>query len=172
VTTTHPEGGSLKPSALHLLTDDEARRVAHLVIRDNEGVTDMAVALDIVDESLKFQIACAKNTTRKALRPSRIVDMGWHATILHTEINFKVASQIGCFIHHRPEGPETLRRDATALDETVAAIREVGYEPNEYYWGTGAETEIKGGDCMHSECHQDGSCIAPQILEAFALQAV
>lgn len=155
---------SLKPSALHLLTTEEARRVSALVIRDNEGVTDEVLAMDIVDESLKFQIAASKNKTGKLLRPSRIVDMGWHATILHTEINLKVALQLGMFIHHRPEGPETLRRVASTLDVTQQAIREAGYLPNAYMWGDKAETEIKGGDCMHSECHQDGGCAAPQVF--------
>lgn len=165
---THPETGTLKTSALHLITEDEADRLAALVIRDNEGVEDKQLALAIVDESLKFQLACASNTTGKALRPSRVVDMGWHATILHTEINFNVAAKIGRFIHHRPEGPQTLRRDASTLDVTQQAIRDAGYEPNAYLWGDKAETEIRGGDCMHSECNDDNgrSCTAPQFIPA------
>ena len=160
VTTT-----SLKTTALDLLTDDETARVAALVIRDNEGVTDLELATRIVDEALKFLAASGTGAGNgKALRPSRIVDMGWHALILHTEIYFKVCGQWGRYIHHRPEGPETLRRVATTLDDTTDAIRVAGYLPSDYLWGDRAETEIKGGDCMHTECHQDGGCTSPQIF--------
>lgn len=155
----------LKPSALDFLTEDEVDRVARLVVRDNEGVEGQEMAVEIIDEALKFMAAAAKNRKEgRRLRPSRIVDMGWHAIILHTEVNAQVCNKLGRFIHHRPEGPETLRRDATALDETTAAIREAGYEPREYYWGARGDTEIKGGDCMHSECTGDGGCTAPQAF--------
>jgi hypothetical protein len=166
--TTSPETG-LKASALDMLTGDEANRVAALVMRDNEGVNDQALALSIVDEALKFLAASGKNTGNgKALRPSRVVDMGWHALILHTEIYFKVCGQWGRYIHHRPEGPETLRRVATTLDDTTAAITAAGYTPNEYLWGDKAETEVKGGDCMHTECSDDNgrACTSPQIFGA------
>lgn len=160
---------ALKDSALHLLTGDEANRVAALVVRDNEGVTDQALALNIVDEALKFLAAAAGNTGKgKALRPSRVVDMGWHALILHTELYMTLCHKLGRYIHHRPEGPETLRRDATTLDDTTEAIRAAGYAPNEYLWGTRADTEIKGGDCMHSECTGDGGCTAPQVVDSVA----
>lgn len=162
ITEMEPE---LKSSALDLLTEDEVDRVARLVVRDNEGVESHDMAVEIIDEALKFMAAAAKNRTKgRKLRPSRVVDMGWHALILHTEINARVCGKLGRFIHHRPEGPETLRRDATALDETMAAMRDAGYEPREFYWGTRADTEIRGGDCMHSECTGDGGCTAPQAL--------
>lgn len=167
--TMSPET-SLKPSALDLLTADEANRVAALVMRDNEGVEGQVLALNIVDEALKFLVACGKNQTGKALRPSRVVDMGWHALILHTELYMTVCSKAaGRMIHHRPEGPETLRRVATTLDNTTEAIRQAGYAPSDYLWGDRAETEVKGGDCMHSECTEDngrGGCTAPQIAQA------
>jgi hypothetical protein len=162
---TQQSDTSLKASALDMLSGEEAERVAALVVRDNEGVEDQALALTIVDEALKFLAASGKGTGNgKALRPSRVVDMGWHALILHTEIYFKVCGQFGRYIHHRPEGPDTLRREATTLDITQEAICEAGYVPNAYLWGDKADTEIKGGDCQHTECHQDGGCTAPQIF--------
>ncbi|MGA5598484.1 hypothetical protein ACPCSE_30040 [Streptomyces cellulosae] len=157
-----PVGQQLKPSALDHLTDDDARRIAALVVRDNEGVTTIELGMRIVDEALKFLVAAANNTKNRQLRPSKTVDMGWHALILHTEIYRDVCGNLGQFIHHRPEGPETLRRVATTLDTTQDAIREAGYQPDPYLWGSRADTEIKGGDCMHSECTQDGACAAPQ----------
>ncbi len=39
------------------------------------------------------------------------------------------------FVDHRPEGPDTLRRHADTLTHTMDAIREAGYEPDQYLWG-------------------------------------
>lgn len=159
-TTQHTR---LKLSARSLLTDDEFSRVAALVVRDNEVTEDLAER--ITDEALKFLSAAATNTTPgRHLRPSKTVDMGWHALILHTELYAGLCRQLGRTIHHRPEGPETLRRDATKLADTVASIREAGFEPDEYLWGALADTEITAGDCMHSECTDGGSnCAAPPL---------
>ncbi|MFF7610761.1 glycine-rich domain-containing protein [Streptomyces lavendulae] len=134
----------------------------HLVVRDNEGVEE-ALAARIVDEALKF-VATAATATGRHLRPSKLVDMGWHALILHTEMYRGVCAAAGRFVDHRPEGPETLRRDADTLDRTMDAIREAGYEPDTYLWGPLADTEIQAGDCMHTECTEGGSgCAAPPV---------
>ncbi|MCX4780040.1 hypothetical protein [Streptomyces sp. NBC_01264] len=151
---------ALSASAQHLLTEEGFTRVTHLVQRDNDGI-DEALAARIVDEALKF-VAAAATSTGRHLRPSKTVDMGWHALILHTEMYREVCGGVGRFVDHRPEGPETLRRDADTLDSTMDAIREAGYEPDAYLWGPLADTEIHAGDCMHSECTSGGSgCAAP-----------
>lgn len=146
---------ALKASARHLLTEEGFTRVVHLVQRDNDGV-DEALAIRIVDEALKFLAAAGRSEGRN-LRPSKTVDLGWHALILHTAMYRKLCAAIGRIIDHRPEGPQTLRRDATTLALTMAAIREAGYEPDAYLWGPLADTEIHAGDCMHSECTEGGS---------------
>ncbi|MFE9834008.1 hypothetical protein ACFYP4_02495 [Streptomyces sp. NPDC005551] len=162
ITSQAPAQQELRASALHLLTPQDAERVARLVVRDNEGV-DYQLAVRIVDEALKFiAVAASGKRDGRNLRPSKIVDMGWHALILHTELYRDVCGSLGGFVHHRPEGPETLRRDATTLDQTVDAIRASGYATDDYLWGDKADTEIKGGDCQHTECHQDPGCGAPQ----------
>ncbi|MFJ7159753.1 hypothetical protein ACIQUQ_33035 [Streptomyces sp. NPDC101118] len=147
-------------SARQLLSAEGFRRVVHLVMRDNDGV-DEPLAVRIVDEAIKF-VAAAATTTGRHLRPSKTVDMGWHALILHTAMYRSLCASLGRFVDHRPEGPETLRRDADTLDLTMAAIRDAGYEPDAYLWGPLADAEIHAGDCMHSECTEGGSaCTAP-----------
>ncbi|MCX4546513.1 hypothetical protein [Streptomyces sp. NBC_01565] len=149
-------------SARHLLSDEGFSRIVHLVVRDNDGVEE-PLAVRIVDEALKF-VAAAAQTTGRHLRPSKVVDMGWHALILHTDLYRNLCTLLGRFVDHRPEGPETLRRDADTLDRTMDAIREAGYEPDAYLWGPLADTEIHAGDCMHSECTEGGSaCAAPPV---------
>lgn len=151
---------SMATSARHLLSQEAFARAAHLVRRDNEGV-DQLLAERIVDEALKF-VAAAATSTGRHLRPSKTVDMGWHAVILHTQVYRELCGALGRFVDHRPEGPETLRRDADALDRTLDAIRAAGYAPDAYLWGPLADMEIHAGDCMHSECTEGGSaCAAP-----------
>ncbi|MFB6823571.1 glycine-rich domain-containing protein [Streptomyces virginiae] len=151
---------ALHPSARHLLSDEGFTRVVHLVQRDNASVTE-ALAERIVDEALKF-VAAATRATGRHLRPSKSVDLGWHALILHTALYRELCSAGGRFVDHRPEGPQSLRRDADTLDRTMDAIREAGYEPDAYLWGPLSDVEIDAGDCMHSECTEGGSaCAAP-----------
>lgn len=151
---------ALKPSAHHLLSEEGFARVVHLVQRDNDGVEE-ALAVRIVDEALKF-VAAATRATGRHLRPSKLVDLGWHALILHTAMYRELCTAGGRFVDHRPEGPDTLRRDADTLAHTMDAIREAGYEPDTYLWGLLADTQIHAGDCMHSECTEGGSaCAAP-----------
>ncbi|MBD3004829.1 hypothetical protein [Streptomyces sp. 5-10] len=151
-----------KASARDLLLPDQFGRVAALVQRDNDGI-DQALAECITDEALKFLVAASQNTSRLRLRPSKVVDLGWHALILHTEIYAMLAGRLGRFIHHRPEGPETLTRVAATAAVTMDAIRDAGYEPDVYLWGPVADIEVKAGDCMHSECTEGGSgCSAPE----------
>ncbi|MFI8447998.1 glycine-rich domain-containing protein [Streptomyces erythrochromogenes] len=151
---------ALNPSARHLLSDEGFSRVVSLVQRDNDGLAGL-LAVRIVDEALKF-VAAAAQTTGRHLRPSKAVDMGWHALILHTALYRELCIARGRFVDHRPEGPETLQRDADTLEFTMSAIREAGYEPDAFLWGPSADTEIHAGDCMHSECTEGGSgCAAP-----------
>ncbi|GGT05730.1 MULTISPECIES: glycine-rich domain-containing protein [Streptomyces] len=153
---------ALVTSARHLLSGEGFARAVQLVVRDNDGI-DEALAERIVDEALKF-VAAAARTAGRHLRPSKTVDIGWHALILHTAMYRSLCSSIGRFVDHRPEGPATLRRDADTLDRTLDAIREAGYQPDSYLWGSPADTEVRAGDCMHSECTEGGSgCAAPPV---------
>lgn len=144
----------LTPSARHLLSPDGFADAVHLVMRDNS--VEQPLAERIVDEALKF-IATAASTPGTGMRPSKLVDMGWHALILHTSMYEKLCKSQGRFVHHRPEGPTTQRRDDATLDATVAAIRDAGFEPDEYLWSRIADTELQLGDCYHSECTEGGS---------------
>ncbi|KJY46136.1 hypothetical protein VR46_10810 [Streptomyces sp. NRRL S-444] len=151
-------------TARHLLTDEGFTRVVHLVMRDNDGI-DEPLAVRIVDEALKFTAAAGQSTGRH-LHPSKLVDMGWHALILHTAMYRELCTAVGRFVDHRPEGPETLRRDADTLDLTMDAIREAGYEPDAYLWGPLADTEIHAGTACTPSARRAGgsSCAAPPTL--------
>lgn len=54
-------------------------------VQDNNPGMDGAMAQRIADEGLKFVATCAA-TPDAPLAPSRVVDEGWHALILHTKV--------------------------------------------------------------------------------------
>ncbi|MEV7471002.1 hypothetical protein AB0O20_31515 [Streptomyces kronopolitis] len=78
----------------------------------------------IADEGLKFVVACAK-APDAALAPSRVVDDGWHAIILHTKVYEELCASLGDFVHHYP-GYDPNNYDPLILVRTQGAIRAAG----------------------------------------------
>lgn len=143
----------LKPSALDLITPEEAHGVAALVIRDNPEITDQATALAIVDEALKFIATAAQHPANPKLRPSRRVDMGWHALILTTLTYVKLGRRLGRYVHHVPEGPSTPRREEVTILDSMELIREAGYATTDELWLT------PDGLSCHTDCNVEcNSC--------------
>ncbi|MFF3755172.1 hypothetical protein ACFYYH_32815 [Streptomyces sp. NPDC002018] len=135
--------------ARSLLTADEFTAVAMTVQQNNLGMST-AVAEAITAEALKFEAACAAHPTAR-LKPSRVVDEGWHALILHTRIKARLADRLGLFVHHVPEAPDTGRHDPDALARTQAAIEAAGYEPVSAMWVGPSDTGIPvAASCEHS----------------------
>ncbi|WP_327305326.1 hypothetical protein OG730_18865 [Streptomyces sp. NBC_01298] len=118
----------------------------------------------IVREAVKFVTAAARNRTPGlALRPSRLVDEGWHALLTDTRTYGNLCRLLGRFVHHVPETPATKKHDTATVARTLKAIREAGDEPDEYLWTVEAQSALLvSADCMHSECTDGGSnCAAP-----------
>lgn len=140
-----------------LLPAEELAAVTATVQLNNP---DMAprLAEALVLEAVKFEAACA---TSPALRlvPSRVVDEGWHALILHTRVKAHLASRLGYFVHHVPEAPDPGRRDTDALLLTQAAIEAAGYVPDPKLWAGPTDRSIPvAADCQHSPSGPEGSC--------------
>jgi hypothetical protein len=100
----------------------------------------------IVDQSLAFLVACAATP---GLRPSSLVDIGWHALILHTREYADLCQRVaGRFIHHRPDELDEQIGDAahatTVIGATVEAIRSAGLEVDAELW-------IPASEC--SQCY-------------------
>jgi hypothetical protein len=148
-------------SARDLLTPETFQSVAATVAGANPEIGPV-MAERLVEEAIKF-VAAAATRSEGGLRPSRVVDEGWHALILHTGVYARLCAQLGRFVHHLPETPATKRHDEARVDRTLAAIRAAGYEPDEYLWTlTAQEAVLVSADCMHSECTEGGSgCVAP-----------
>ncbi|MFD9796950.1 hypothetical protein ACFWXK_39090 [Streptomyces sp. NPDC059070] len=155
--------GDLKPSARQLIADESFEGAVRMVQRTNPDISK-ALAGRIVDEALKFVAAAAGNKTPGlALRPSRIVDEGWHALIQDTRTYKRLTDELGRFVHHVPETPATKQHDEATVIRTLSAIERAGYVPDLYLWAKETQGEVLvSADCMHSECTEGGSnCTAP-----------
>ncbi len=139
---------SLIPSALF---DRLARRV------ERETGCDLAFAERVVRQALVFLVACARDAGAP-LAPSRTVDAGWHAFILHTREYAEFCDRVaGRFIHHAPD-EETGgdRTEAAARTEaTVDAMRRMGLPVDVELWaGHGAACSSECGRCCQGHTAQ------------------
>jgi hypothetical protein len=146
-TTTHQAG--VATTARDLIPAEAFAGVAATVLDNNKGM-EQALAERITEEALKFVAACATFPGR-GLRPSRIVDEGWHALILHTVVYQRLCKDQGGFVHHVPERPDPSRHNAGELERTKAAIREAGFSVDEMLWLAPADMSIQvAADCEHT----------------------
>ncbi|MFC3450903.1 glycine-rich domain-containing protein [Amycolatopsis speibonae] len=103
-----------------------------------EEKLDRDLAERIVDQTLAFLAACARNTGAR-LAPSDLVDIGWHTFILHTRDYAEFCDRIaGRFLHHVPAtdgDPDASGEAAHAtLMRTVTAIEQAGYAVDPALW--------------------------------------
>lgn len=140
-----------------LLPAEELTAVTATVLTNNRGMSpDVAEA--IVLEAVKFEAACASNPSGR-LTPSRVVDEGWHALILHTRIKARLAARLGYFVHHVPEAPDPDRHDPDVLLRTRVAIADAGYVPDAALWAGPSDASIPvAASCQHSPGGPEGSC--------------
>ncbi|WP_437063381.1 glycine-rich domain-containing protein [Streptomyces sp. enrichment culture] len=136
-----------------LITDVRFAGVRGTVMDANPGMAE-EVAGRIVDEGLKFVAACAANPGA-CLAPSRIVDEGWHALILHTATYAELCEQLGGrFVHHYP-GYDPTHYDPPILDRTREAIAALGWEADPELWGPPSDETLVSvaAKCQHApEC--------------------
>ncbi|MFI5983082.1 glycine-rich domain-containing protein [Streptomyces sp. NPDC051555] len=138
------------PRPARALLSDAAFSAVLATVLDNNPGMDISMAGRIVVEALKFVAAGARTTA--GIAPSRVVDEGWHALILHTALYASLCTQLGgAFVHHYPERPDTGRYDPAVHEHTLAAIRDAGYEPDPRLW-TGPDNELVGvaAKCNHT----------------------
>lgn len=144
---------TLAPAAL--LTPEELADVTATVRGNNPGMTT-SVAGRIVVEALAYVTAAAHNPGMP-ISPSRIVDEGWHALILHTALYARLCAQLGRFVHHFPERPDPSRHDEQIMDRTLAAIEATGHTPDLELWRPPTDTRISvAANCSHTP--RPGGC--------------
>ncbi|MFD9338339.1 glycine-rich domain-containing protein [Streptomyces sp. NPDC060028] len=136
-------------NARALLSDAQFSGVLATVLDNNPGM-DISMASRIVVEALKFVAAAAKFPTVR-IAPTREVDEGWHALILHTNLYESLTARLGRMVHHFPERPDPSRHDPDVLTRTVALIEQAGYTPDAELW-VGPERPLVSvaANCSHT----------------------
>jgi hypothetical protein len=118
-------------------------------VTTDEGY-EPALAVRVMDQALAFLGTCAVSHT-EPLSPSRMVDPGWHAFVLHTrdyrEFCERIASR---FIDHVPTNDTSI--GTGGLLRTVNAMRAAGYVVDSDLWL--ASGQAKCSQC-HNGCHDD-----------------
>lgn len=136
-----------------LITDDQFAGVRATVMDANPAL-GKELANRIVDEGLKFVAACATNPDT-GLAPSRMVDEGWHALILHTALYAELCERLGGqFVHHYP-GYDPTHYDPPILDRTRETIAALGWEADPELWGPPSDETLVSvaAKCQHApEC--------------------
>lgn len=95
-------------------------------VRDNNPEMDDHLAQRIVREALKFVATCGRFRDR-GMAPSRVVDEGWHALILHTRAYEELCALVGGAVHHYPERPDPTRYNGAVVIFTTSMMQEAGY---------------------------------------------
>jgi hypothetical protein len=132
-----------------LLGPAEFDAVTATVMDNNPGM-DEATAGRIVADALAF-VATAAANPGAPIAPSRIVDEGWHALILHTALYRRLCDRLGAFVDHYPERPDPTRQSAGILERTTALILEAGHSTDPSLWALPAEGRIPvAADCGHA----------------------
>lgn len=140
----------MSESARSLLPETEFNAVRSTIENNNPGMSE-AMAADILTEALAFVAACALFPDAR-LTPSRTVDEGWHALILHTAIYAALCGRLGRFIHHLPEAPDPSRYDRAVIDRTTAYIEEAGYSVDPNLWRRPDDDLVSvASKCQHSD---------------------
>ncbi|MFJ7204783.1 hypothetical protein ACIQWR_14725 [Streptomyces sp. NPDC098789] len=135
-------------SARALLSDAQFNDVRATILGNNPGMKP-DLAADILVDALAFLAAATVSPV--PLVPSRVVDEGWHALILHTSLYQQLAVSLGQFIHHVPERPDPEHRSEGARHRSIAAIEALGYEVHVDLWHGPTDTLISvAADCQHS----------------------
>lgn len=141
---------------VHALLTPAALRSVVATVVDNNTDMEPATAERIVREALKFMDAAAQFPTVK-ITPSTVVDEGWHALILHTNLYGRLCENLGRFVHHWPERPDSGRHDELALTRTVAVIEKAGHTVDSDLWvGPTRALVAVAANCSHTP--KPGGC--------------
>ncbi|MFJ5973997.1 glycine-rich domain-containing protein [Streptomyces sp. NPDC093060] len=110
---------------------------------------ERSMAERIMSEAITLCYVMGSTNAGDVMAPSKAVDPGWHAFMLHTEDYAKWCTEnFGYFLHHRPNSK--VRTQGLMVD-VVGRIRAEGFEADERLWGTAAE-------CNAPACCGDGPC--------------
>ncbi|MFE9481470.1 hypothetical protein ACFYNM_23040 [Streptomyces spororaveus] len=117
--------------ARSLLAPDDLMAVTATLAERQPDLT-WVTAERLVVEALKFVATAARST--EELVPSALVDAGWHALIVNTEIYQGLCMRLGSFVHHYPAVAGAELPASGWQARTTAAIEQVGFTIDPGLW--------------------------------------
>jgi hypothetical protein len=120
-------------------------RLINYIVRDS-GV-DLTLAARILNQAVAFLVLVASSGEGAAYSPSPLVDVGWHAFILHArEYNEFCERVAGRFIHHVPMEPNEPSSETQGSADIREALTWTSIEIDEQLWADKA-------DCGGQKCY-------------------
>lgn len=136
-----------------LIADDLFERLIAWLAEDEQ--IERQLAERVMDQTLVFLKACADNPDIP-LRPSKVVDLGWHTFVLHTHDYAKFCEHVACrFIHHTPEEFALPTSAKETLTPTIEIMKTTGLMVDDSLWTQQAACSQCHSGC--TECGQGGS---------------
>lgn len=116
-----------------------------------DGEMSEELAESCFEETLKFLVV--SQSTEARVSPSKLIDVGWHAFILHTRTYTDFClEQFGRYVHHQP----TPGSNSDGYLRARSLAKEMFGELDVRFW-----PESGAGPCApDSDCHDDDSCDA------------
>jgi hypothetical protein len=118
-------------------------------IHDANPDTTAGMADRIADQGIAFVVACAKNPGI-GMAPSRVVDEGWHALLMHSALYRELCARFGTFVDHYP-GYDPTHYDPEILDRTRILISMAGFEIDDELWRAPDDELVSvSAKCQHA----------------------
>lgn len=145
-----------------LIDPEQFASVRATVLDANPGMTQ-DIADRIVHQALAF-VATAAAHPGASIAPSPVVDEGWHALVLDTQLYAELCERLGNgFVHHVPERPDASEYDADLTTRTLLAVGAAGYPVDMELWRGPDQSSITvGALTWHTP---NGPACTPIIIE-------
>ncbi|MCT9010020.1 glycine-rich domain-containing protein [Streptomyces rhizosphaerihabitans] len=132
-----------------LLSAEVAERLTNRVTTDHPEIS-ADTARRIVGQAAAF-IATSGQQPFQNLAPSALVDVGWHAFVLHT-VDYAIFCEkvVGRFVHHVPTDDAPAEEAQQARERTLAAIAAAGFSIDRELWPDVAECTQCHAGCTDS----------------------
>ncbi|MFF3884002.1 glycine-rich domain-containing protein [Streptomyces sp. NPDC001914] len=134
-----------------LLLPEVAGQLINRITTDHPEIS-VDLARRIVGQTAAF-IAASGRQPGQSLAPSALVDIGWHAFLLHT-VDYAAFCErvVGRFVHHVPtdDGQEAAGEVQQTRKRTIAAIEAAGYAVDSELWPDMADCTQCHAGCTNS----------------------
>jgi hypothetical protein len=138
----------------NLISEQTWEKLIGYIVKDND--LDRSLAERILDQALGFLMVVSLNPGR-TFCPSKMVDIGWHAFLMHTRDYIAFCNKVnGQYIHHEPTAVEIVVPQTGGVIETVRAMKANSIVVDEELWTSRGDCDGDGGCDANGCCGGDG----------------